>query len=250
MGCSNIWARFNWAEKNQKVVELNNNLDEEKIEKKIKDFYKILLNREPDIEGLNYYTKLVQKNSLTMDEVYNKIQNSSEVNKLKNTKIDNNRVIFKSKYTAEEIKKYFEENDTWYHSFNINGIQNKNTTTSFDYQMWVSQMIPNDLTGKTILDLGCSDGFYSFLCEQRNATRVLAIDYEGFDIQKNFSDSEKKINTNNFELNKKILESTVEYRNLDVNDIELINEEPVNIKSRRIPYELRPEVDETIKSMC
>ena len=33
MGCSNIWARFNWTEKNQKVVELNNNLDEEKIEK-------------------------------------------------------------------------------------------------------------------------------------------------------------------------------------------------------------------------
>ena len=109
MGCSNIWARFNWTEKNQKVVELNNNLDEEKIEKKIKDFYKILLNREPDIEGLNYYTKLVQKNSLTMDEVYNKIQNSSEVNKLKNTKIDNNRVIFKSKYTAEEIKKVYEK---------------------------------------------------------------------------------------------------------------------------------------------
>ena len=53
--------------------------------------------------------------------------------------------------------------------------------------------------------MGCADGFYSFLCEQRNATRVLAIDYEGFDIQKNFSDSEKKINTNNFELNKKIL---------------------------------------------
>ena len=106
---------------------MNHILDEEKIEKRIKDFYKTLLNRDADIEGLNYYTKLVQKNSLTMDEVYYKIQNSSEANKLKNTKIDNNEVIFKSKHTAEEIKKYFEENDTWYHSFNINGIKNKNT---------------------------------------------------------------------------------------------------------------------------
>ena len=134
---------------------MNHILDEEKIEKRIKDFYKTLLNRDADIEGLNHYTKLVQKNSLTMDEVYYKIQNSSEANKLKNTKIDNNELIFKSKHTAEEIKKYFEENDTWYHSFNINGIQNKNTTTSFEYQMWVSQMIPNDLTGKNVLDLGC-----------------------------------------------------------------------------------------------
>ena len=219
MGCSNIWARFNWTEKNQKVVELNNNLDEEKIEKKIKDFYKILLNREPDIEGLNYYTKLVQKNSLTMDEVYNKIQNSSEVNKLKNTKIDNNRVIFKSKYTAEEIKKYFEENDTWYHSFNINGIQNKNTTTSFDYQMWVSQMIPNDLTGKTILDLGCSDGFYSFLCEQRNANRILATDHEEFQQYKKWYSHK-----NNIELCKHLLDSKIEYKKLDVNDVNLLKE--------------------------
>ena len=41
---------------------MNHILDEEKIEKRIKDFYKTLLNRDADIEGLNHYTKLVQKN--------------------------------------------------------------------------------------------------------------------------------------------------------------------------------------------
>ena len=96
--------------------------------------------------------------------------------------------------SKEEIKKHFEENNSWYHSFNINGIQNSNTRTSSKYQSWISQIIPNDLTGKSILDVGCTDGFYSFLCEQRNATRVLAIDYEGFDIQKNFSDVESESN--------------------------------------------------------
>jgi len=196
---------------------MNHILDEEKIEKRIKDFYKTLLNRDADIEGLNYYTKLVQKNSLTMDEVYYKIQNSSEANKLKNTKIDNNEVIFKSKHTAEEIKKYFEENDTWYHSFNINGIQNKNTTTSFEYQMWVSQMIPNDLTGKNVLDLGCSDGFYSFLCEQRNANRILATDHEEFQQYKN-------VHKNNIELCKHLLDSKIEYKKLDVYDVDSLEE--------------------------
>ena len=216
---------------------MNHILDEEKIEKRIKDFYKTLLNRDADIEGLNHYTKLVQKNSLTMDEVYYKIQNSSEANKLKNTKIDNNELIFKSKHTAEEIKKYFEENDTWYHSFNINGIKNKNTRTPFEYQIWVSQIIPDDLTGKSILDLGCSDGFYSFLCEQRNANRILATDNEEFKFSTftkhanriPAADHEeferyKIIHTNNTELCKKLLDSKIEYKKLDVYNVDLLEE--------------------------
>ena len=203
---------------------MNHILDEEKIRKNIQDFYKTLLHRDADFEGLKHYTACVMRNSLTMEEVYDDIKNSFEASESQNSKLVDNETVFPSKISKEEIKKHFEENNSWYHSFNINGIQNSNTRTSSKYQSWISQIIPNDLTGKSILDVGCADGFYSFLCEQRNATRVLAIDYEGFDIQKNFSDSEKKINTNNFELNKKILESTVEYRNLDVNDIELINE--------------------------
>lgn len=35
---------------------------------------------------------------------------------------------------------------------------------------------PNDLTGKTVLDIGCWDGYYSFRCEQLNADRVVACD--------------------------------------------------------------------------
>lgn len=36
--------------------------------------------------------------------------------------------------------------------------------------------IPKDLTGKTVLDMGSWDGFWSFECERRGAKRVLAID--------------------------------------------------------------------------
>lgn len=36
--------------------------------------------------------------------------------------------------------------------------------------------LPEDLSGKTVLDIGCSDGFFSFECERRGASRVLAVD--------------------------------------------------------------------------
>ncbi len=36
--------------------------------------------------------------------------------------------------------------------------------------------IPADLTGKTVLDIGAYDGFFSFEFERRGAARVLAID--------------------------------------------------------------------------
>jgi tRNA (mo5U34)-methyltransferase len=38
--------------------------------------------------------------------------------------------------------------------------------------------LPDRLDGKRVLDVGCSDGFYSFLCESRGAAAVLAIDDE------------------------------------------------------------------------
>ena len=36
--------------------------------------------------------------------------------------------------------------------------------------------LPADLTGKTVLDIGCSDGFFSFECERRGAARVVGFD--------------------------------------------------------------------------
>lgn len=36
--------------------------------------------------------------------------------------------------------------------------------------------LPVDLTGRRVLDVGCSDGFYSFTCEERGAHDVLAVD--------------------------------------------------------------------------
>ncbi len=51
--------------------------------------------------------------------------------------------------------------------------------------------IPDDLTGKTVLDIGAYDGFYSFEAERRGAARVVAADHwswtwPGSDARRNF----------------------------------------------------------------
>jgi tRNA (mo5U34)-methyltransferase len=42
--------------------------------------------------------------------------------------------------------------------------------------------LPEDLTGKTVLDIGAWDGFFAFECERRGAARVLAIDTYAWDV--------------------------------------------------------------------
>jgi len=75
-------------------------------------------------------------------------------------------------------------------------------------QKWNSQAIPTDLKGLTVLDIGAWDGYYSFLCEQRGAS-VTAIDslMHGW-------------GTTGFDICKKILNSKVEFIQMDVMDVE------------------------------
>ncbi|MCB1378330.1 MAG: methyltransferase domain-containing protein [Alphaproteobacteria bacterium] len=40
-----------------------------------------------------------------------------------------------------------------------------------------AQIFPDDLTGKTVLDLGCNHGFFCFEAVKRGAARVVGIDY-------------------------------------------------------------------------
>jgi len=75
--------------------------------------------------------------------------------------------------------------------------------------MWTAQGIPLDLSGKTVLDIGTADGFYSFLCEQRGAERVLAIDILQFE---------------GFKVTKEILNSNVEFQSMVISDLDKINE--------------------------
>lgn len=67
-------------------------------------------------------------------------------------------------------------NIQWFHSIDLgNGI----LTPGLDAtpQKLLSLGIPEDLTGKSVLDIGAWDGFFSFEAERRGAARVVAADY-------------------------------------------------------------------------
>jgi tRNA (mo5U34)-methyltransferase len=69
--------------------------------------------------------------------------------------------------------------------------------------------LPEDLTGQTVLDVGCWDGFYSFAAERRGAKRVLATD----------SFVWRSGRKQGFLLARQALDSKVEHAELDVLDL-------------------------------
>jgi len=76
--------------------------------------------------------------------------------------------------------------------------------------------LPKDLSGKSVLDIGAWDGFFSFEAEKRGASKVLAID-KLYRMEKEGKSLDK--GTKGFEIAKEILASKVEYKIMDVMDL-------------------------------
>src|SRR4051794_26808714 len=71
----------------------------------------------------------------------------------------------------------------WYHDFEFpNGLRARSTETRHTavrriLQWFVSEQLRSiNFIGKRVLDVGCWDGYYSFLAEERGAMSVLAVD--------------------------------------------------------------------------
>lgn len=82
--------------------------------------------------------------------------------------------------TTEEIKQRVEELGQWFHNLDLRGVQTAPDHFLGDYPQtkWqrFSASIPEDLTGKSVLDVGCNAGFYSLQMKRRGAERVVGID--------------------------------------------------------------------------
>jgi tRNA (mo5U34)-methyltransferase len=100
---------------------------------------------------------------------------------------------------------------TWFHRIDLgNGV----ITPGVDDTPGKLQRfgLPGDLTGKTVLDVGAWDGFFSFEAERRGASRVLATDA--------FSWSGGGWGTKQgFDLAHRVLQSRVESQEVDVLDL-------------------------------
>jgi tRNA (mo5U34)-methyltransferase len=68
----------------------------------------------------------------------------------------------------------------WFHNMNLGGVETAPNHFLGDYPRikWerFAQAIPADLTGRTVLDVGCNGGFYAIEMKRRGAGRVLAVD--------------------------------------------------------------------------
>jgi tRNA (mo5U34)-methyltransferase len=68
----------------------------------------------------------------------------------------------------------------WFHNLDLNGVPTAPAHFLGDYPAvkWrrFADAIPRDLTGKTVLDIGCNAGFYSMQMKRRGAARVVGID--------------------------------------------------------------------------
>lgn len=79
-----------------------------------------------------------------------------------------------------DLGKHIEELGPWFHNMQLGGVWTAPNHFLGDYPAVkfanFRDAVPYDLTGKTVLDIGCNGGFYSFEMKRRGAARVLGID--------------------------------------------------------------------------
>lgn len=84
--------------------------------------------------------------------------------------------------SEDAIRRRVEELGPWFHDLELGGVR-----TAPDHFLWrypsskfgrFSHVLPEDLEGRSVLDIGCNAGFYSFEMKRRGAGRVLGIDHD------------------------------------------------------------------------
>lgn len=82
--------------------------------------------------------------------------------------------------TPDQIQARVRGLGPWFHNLDLRGVQTAPGHMLGDYPMckWrnFEHAIPADLSGKSVLDIGCNAGFYAIEMKRRGAARVLGID--------------------------------------------------------------------------
>ena len=129
-----------------------------------------------------------------------------------------------------EIRRRVSELGEWFQNIDLHGVYTAPNHFLGDYPSvkWrrFQHAIPQDLTGKSILDVGCNAGFYSFEMKRRGARRVIGIDSDaGYMAQARYA---AEINGFN-----------VEFRQMDVYDVGSLHEKFDLVLFMGLLYHLR-----------
>ena len=84
--------------------------------------------------------------------------------------------------TEAEIRARVADLGPWFHNLDLGGVATAPEHFLHDYpaSKWArfADAVPADLTGWTVLDIGCNAGFYAIEMKRRGAQRVLGIDFD------------------------------------------------------------------------
>jgi tRNA (mo5U34)-methyltransferase len=83
-------------------------------------------------------------------------------------------------WSKDEIRARVAALGDWFHNLDLDGVKTAPNHFLGDYPHvkfeGFAHALPADLTGKSVLDIGCNAGFYAFEMKRRGAERVLGID--------------------------------------------------------------------------
>jgi tRNA (mo5U34)-methyltransferase len=85
-----------------------------------------------------------------------------------------------SAMSPDEIRLRVAELGDWFHNLDLDGVQTAPDHFLQDYPRSkfrrFAHALPEDLSGRSVLDIGCNGGFYAMEMKRRGADRVLGID--------------------------------------------------------------------------
>lgn len=83
-------------------------------------------------------------------------------------------------WTRERIERRVRELGEWFHNLDLGGVRTAPNHFLGDYPAvkWrqFADALPADLSGRSVLDIGCNAGFYAIEMKKRGAERVVGID--------------------------------------------------------------------------
>jgi tRNA (mo5U34)-methyltransferase len=86
----------------------------------------------------------------------------------------------KTFFSADEIRARVRALDPWFHNIRLNGVDTAPDHFLGDYPSikWqrFAHAMPDDLSGRTVLDIGSNAGFYAIEMKRRGAARVVAME--------------------------------------------------------------------------
>jgi tRNA (mo5U34)-methyltransferase len=85
-------------------------------------------------------------------------------------------------HSHAEIQRRIDALGPWFHNMELAGVETApdHFLGNYPFIKWrkFADAIPADLSGKSVLDIGCNAGFYSIEMKRRGADRVVGIDFD------------------------------------------------------------------------